>query len=271
VKSIKTVDLNTLRIELISEDKYFIKRLADPVFLLRNINDLSSNIYNSYNNIHYSGSYVISYINSDYILLKPNDHYYNKDIVVRGSIKILIQPLDEMALALFDEGKIDILSSFVKTDAGETITLPNTINIIFSDKILKSKEEREGLVFQLMGKLKLSKEEEWTNEAMETKQADLDNTLLYKETINVFYSDENCQLSAEIISDILNANGYKSQITQKESENNQISVCLKSDQDLPNAYPIISKRIYLYNKDVEGYYITSSGILVLIKAYKKLP
>lgn len=272
VKSIKAADLNTLRVELVKEDKNFIKLLSDPIFLLRNINDKGIDIKSSsFGNLHYSGPYIISFIGESYILLKQNDHYYNKELVLGENIKLYIEPLDEMALAMFDEGKIDILDCHIEEQTGEKVTLPDSINIIFSSKdVFKSEQERGGLIFKLKENLNLSEGEEWTQKAKDTEESDINNTLQYKDTISIFCKDETCLQAAKNISDILADNGYKVKITDKESEGNQILVKYEKAEDLPGMYPIISKKTYLYNKNVEGYYINSNGVLILIKAYKKL-
>ncbi|MDV3427375.1 MAG: ABC transporter substrate-binding protein, partial [Bacillota bacterium] len=269
---IKALDSNTLRIELIKGDRNFIKYLSDPIFLLRKIDDKGMDVKGSYNNLHYSGPYIISFVSGNYILLKKNDHYYNKKLVAADSIKMLIEPLDEMALAMFDEGKIDILSSFIDEKTGKKITLLSSINIVFNCKeIFKTQQEREGLIFKLKEKLKLSDGQELTPEADGAKESDVNNILQYKESINIFYQDKNCSLYAENICGILTDNGYKAKVTEKDSEENQISVKYEKSENMPDVYPVIAKNIYLYNKDVEGYYITGSGTLVLIKANKKLP
>ncbi|MFA6941386.1 MAG: ABC transporter substrate-binding protein [Clostridiaceae bacterium] len=271
-KSIKALDLNTLRIELVKEDKNFIKRLSDPVFLLRDIDDKGMDIKGRFNNLHYSGPYTISFVSEKYILLKKNDHYYNKKLAAAESVKMLIEPLDEMALAMFDEGKIDILSCPIEEQAGKKVTLPSSIDIVFnSNEIFKTQQEREGLIFKLRERLKLLEGREWTLEAKDAKQSDINNILQYKESINILCQDKNYSLYAENIRDILIDNGYKAKVTEKGSEENQISVQYEKSENLPDVYPIISKNVYLYNKDVDGYYFTGSGTLVLIKANKKLP
>jgi MarR-like DNA-binding transcriptional regulator SgrR of sgrS sRNA len=270
VKSIKASDLNTLRIELVKEDKNFIKSLSDPVFLLRNINDKGTDI-KSFSNLHYSGPYVISFIGEDYILLKRNDHYYNKELVLGESIKLYIEPLDEMALAMYDEGKIDILNCPIEEQGGKKVILPESINIIFRSKdVFINQAERSGLIFQLKESLKLSECEEWTQKAKDAEESDITNILQYKETINIFCQDKICSQAAEKLCDILTKHGYKAKVTDKESEENQILIKYEQSEALPDVYPVISFNTYLYNKSVEGYYINSDDVLVLIKAYKKL-
>lgn len=272
VKSIKALDSDTLRIELVKEDKNFIKRLSDPVFLLRNIDDKGMDIKGSFNSLHYSGPYTISFVSEKYILLRKNDYYHDKKLVTADSIKMLTEPLDEMAIAMFEEGKIDILSCFMDEKSGKKVALPDSIDIAFNSKeIFITQQEREGIIFQLREKLKLLEGQEWTSEAKAAKQSDIYNILQYKNSINIFCQDKNCSIVADNICEILKDNGYKAKVTEKDNEENQISVKYEKSEKLPYVYPVISQNVYLYNKDVEGYYFTGSGTLVLIKANKKLP
>lgn len=270
VKSIKAQDVNTLRIELIRDDKNFINHLTDPVFFLRNINDKGINIKTSYNKLHYSGPYHISNISEKYILLKKNDNYYNKKLVIADTVKIIIEPLDEMALALFDEGKIDILSCSINEKAGKKINLSYGINILFnSNEIFKTQQERDDLVYELRKKIKLSEGQEWTQKAKDAEQADINNAD-YNKYINIFCSDT-LSLYSENISEILNDKGYKTKINEKAGDENQILVEYGMSENLQDLFPIIFKYVYLYNHDVEGYYYTGRGTLVLINAYKIAP
>ncbi|MDO4534895.1 MAG: ABC transporter substrate-binding protein [Clostridium perfringens] len=106
---IEAVDNRTIVINLNSEDEDFIKKLAKPVYRLRDVSEPLSDYKNQYSNIRYTGAYTVKEISNSEILLEKNSYYVDG---VNGidKIKIKEQESVEADFASYNLGDIDILS-----------------------------------------------------------------------------------------------------------------------------------------------------------------
>ena len=107
---IEAIDNKTIVIELNNEDGDFVKKLAKPIYRLRDTSEPLNDYINQYFNIRYTGAYIIKKASSNEVLLEKNSYYIDK---VNGIEKIKIKEKEsaEGAFALYNLGDIDILSN----------------------------------------------------------------------------------------------------------------------------------------------------------------
>lgn len=107
---IEAIDNRTIVIELNNEDKGFVKKLAKPIYRLRDVSEPLNDYKNQYLNIRYTGAYTVKKASSNEILLEKNSYYVDG---VNGIEKIKIKEKEsaEADFALYNLGDIDILSN----------------------------------------------------------------------------------------------------------------------------------------------------------------
>lgn len=138
--AIKALDSKTLQINLNYPCNYFLKILSKPIYTLRNIDNKLENWEKQYNNIRFSGPFVIGNINGNKelnkksICLLKNKNYWNKSNVTNSKIVMYSINGSELSLSKFDTNTIDI---FINPPISETsrlikenLAFPfNTLNI----------------------------------------------------------------------------------------------------------------------------------------------
>lgn len=107
---IEATDNRTIVIELNNEDEGFIKKLAKPIYRLRDVNEPLNDYKNQYFNIRYTGAYTVKNILDNEVLLGKNQ-YYVDEINGIEEIKIKEKESIEADFASYNLGNIDILSN----------------------------------------------------------------------------------------------------------------------------------------------------------------
>jgi len=154
---IKAMSDNSLEIRLNNECSYLLNILSEPVYGIRKMDSNLKNYKSSYNNINYSGAYVISNINADgNIILSKNKNYYDRAKVNDYKIEIIKSESPESSLANFKNGKIDIflnppiieLDSLISENKAIQLNLMEEEGIAFnikSSSLVKDKDFRKAL------------------------------------------------------------------------------------------------------------------------------
>lgn len=266
------IENNSLIIKLVKEDEYYINKLGTPLYFYRNVEDIDKNIDNYYKNIEYSGPYTISSLSDESVILVKNESYEDKSLR-EEKIKASIIPLEEKALVLYEEGKIDIFSGEVNNQAGDKYILGEKYTIIFNGEIFKKNEEREGILFLLKDKVEIEKGYELVDIVNKYKKGNIKNNE-DKGEINIYYKDDICSQIGEKLGEILEDNGYKYKLWSGSEKNiPKYDICIDYRYDIKKEgmYPFIQKEMFLYNKNIEGSNLDSKGNLILINSNKKLP
>lgn len=103
-----------LTIRLNKPCPYFLEILSHPVYVLRDYDKLND-YKGSYNEIRYTGPFVISNITNEGIILSKNNRYYKSAEVTKEDIRISFIDRAEDALAIFEDtenktgDKVDIM------------------------------------------------------------------------------------------------------------------------------------------------------------------
>ena len=126
----------TLEIRLNSPNDYFINILSNPVFTLRETNRNIRNWKDSYQEIQYSGPFIIKEINEDgEILLLKNKKYWRANEIVSSEMMFTSIKDEEKSLADFettedsDTSKIDVFVSPPISEGNSLSTEKKTIAI----------------------------------------------------------------------------------------------------------------------------------------------
>lgn len=107
---IQATDNKTIVINLNAKDEEFLKKLAKPVYRLRDINEPLNQYKDNYSSIRYTGAYTIASVSTKDITLKRNN-YYLDDTEGVEEVEIKEQQSVEEDFAAYNLGKIDIVSS----------------------------------------------------------------------------------------------------------------------------------------------------------------
>ncbi|MCM8711864.1 peptide ABC transporter substrate-binding protein [Clostridium sp. SYSU_GA19001] len=110
--AIRAKDDKTLQIRLNYPADYFIKILGQPIYTLRKVNKQLESWRETYNNINYSGAFIIDYVSeTGEITLLKNENYYDMYKVKSDKIYVTALNSSEKALAGFKTSKINIFTN----------------------------------------------------------------------------------------------------------------------------------------------------------------
>lgn len=108
--AISSPDDYTLVLRMNNKDDDLLKNLAKPIYRLRDLNEPLDNYKKDFNEISYTGSYVIYDVTKDgFIRLKDNP--YNSSELEIKDIAFKEKDSDEIELAAFNLEKVDILKN----------------------------------------------------------------------------------------------------------------------------------------------------------------
>ncbi len=106
--AINIKDDNTLAIRLNYRCPYFVSILADPIFNLRDYENLN-NYKKNFASIRYTGPFIIKETNNEEVYIEKNEKYYESNKITDENIRITFLKSGENALAIFEKSKdIDI-------------------------------------------------------------------------------------------------------------------------------------------------------------------
>lgn len=97
-----TSDGNNIKIRLNKQNDNFLNELTKPIYRLRDNLSLWNNIIENYKNIKYSGTYNISYLSAERMILSSNDKS-------KSNIEFIKDKNKELAMAAFEIGDRDII------------------------------------------------------------------------------------------------------------------------------------------------------------------
>ncbi len=97
-----TSDGNNIKIRLNKQNDNFLNELTKPIYRLRDNLSLWNNLIENYKNIKYSGTYNISYLSDEKMILSSNDKS-------KSNIEFIKDKNKELAMAAFEVGDRDII------------------------------------------------------------------------------------------------------------------------------------------------------------------
>ncbi|WP_040193014.1 ABC transporter substrate-binding protein [Clostridium culturomicium] len=103
-----------LTIRLNNPCPYFLEILSHPIYVLRDYEKLN-NYKNRYNEIRYTGPFIIKSVLGDEVILSKNERYYNSKNITDEEIRISFIDSAENALAIFEDtenktgNKVDVM------------------------------------------------------------------------------------------------------------------------------------------------------------------
>lgn len=108
--AISSPDDYTLILRMNNKDDDLLKKLSKPIYRLRDLNEPLDNYKKDFNQISYTGPYVI-YDSTDNGFIKIKDNPYNSNDSEIKDITLKEKEADEVELAAFNLNKVDILKN----------------------------------------------------------------------------------------------------------------------------------------------------------------
>ncbi|WP_300259954.1 ABC transporter substrate-binding protein [Clostridium sp.] len=108
--AINSIDDYTLVLRMNNKDDNLLKNLAKPIYRLRDLNEPLDNYKMDFNEISYTGPYVICDV-TDNGFIKLKDNPYNNSELEIKDITFKEKDSDEIELAAFNLEKVDILKN----------------------------------------------------------------------------------------------------------------------------------------------------------------
>ena len=108
--AISSPDDYTLVLRMNNKDDDLLKNLAKPIYRLRDLNEPLDNYKKDFNEISYTGPYVI-YVVTDNGFIRLKDNPYNSSELEIKDIAFKEKESDEIELAAFNLEKVDILKN----------------------------------------------------------------------------------------------------------------------------------------------------------------
>ncbi|MBD8048214.1 MAG: peptide ABC transporter substrate-binding protein [Clostridium argentinense] len=122
--AITSKDDNTLCIRLNKPSNDLLNLLSNPVMGLRDYKDLKDDYKDIYNNILYSGPFIIKdMLDNGNIIIEKNSNYYNSKEVTDEKISITFIDDNEKALAYFETGEEEKIDIFINPPINESLRL----------------------------------------------------------------------------------------------------------------------------------------------------
>lgn len=109
--AIKALDSRTLIIRLNEPDSQLLKKLAKPIYRLRDTKNQLSNYKNQFSSIRYTGPYVITDVNEEDDIKLDKNKYYHDEVSYLNKITLRKKQGDEIEFAAYNIKKVDILSN----------------------------------------------------------------------------------------------------------------------------------------------------------------
>ncbi|AYD39588.1 peptide ABC transporter substrate-binding protein [Clostridium fermenticellae] len=121
--AIKALDKKTLEIRLNYSCNYFLNILSEPIYNLRKIDNKLKDWKNKYNDILYTGYFVVdNFSKNSSISLSKNKYYWNKNNVKSNRILITLSTVKEASLANFESNLINVFTDPPESETKELIT-----------------------------------------------------------------------------------------------------------------------------------------------------
>lgn len=124
--AIKAVDDKTLEIRLNSPSSCFLEILSEPIYTLRRIDNLLGSYKKSYNDIAYSGPFIIGEASDEGLLLEKNEYYYAADEVKSERFYITKSAGNEDSLAQFNTNRVNLFINPPLSESKDLLLDENT-------------------------------------------------------------------------------------------------------------------------------------------------
>lgn len=206
--AINTLDEYTLKIRMNNKDDNLLKKLAKPIYRLRDLTEPLDNYKFDFNYISYTGAYVIEEVTHDGDVKLKNNSYSDEAYGV-NNVVIKEKVSNESELAALTLGKIDVLRNPPVVNSSE-FNMYKNINSFLDNEIqlMLINSEREGLKEEIYKILELF----------------IDESLLIKNNIGTKYLSEIKDNNIELLfqKEILSSTGINEEVKTTEYSQDEI-------------------------------------------------